>query len=190
MFEYGMRTHGISNRLAIQASFKGGGMNTTKLSLDLEAKVSRCIDDALELADMGGRTVPTHQIAERIYEQEPSLMREVTQGWIIDRLIWMISRRRRDRWNAKHPWLQLRLPEFPEEPKTVFLASGRRVKFDSCTVRDIEDHIRALKQRYAAGPRISNMERVAETMRPYAAVRRGVTWYEVKKQEIERRDNE
>jgi hypothetical protein len=157
-----------------------------KVDLDLNGKVQKCLMEAIELADLNGRLAATRDIAVRVYDEEPELMKAISREWMIDRLVWTLSRLRRTRWDAKNAWVQLRLPEFPEEPKSVFLSDGRRKRFEGCTATDVENHIRALKQRFSSGPRIAQMEAILKVMRAYPE--RGITWLAVKKLELARRE--
>lgn len=64
---------------------------------DLEKRVQKVLDDAIELADLGGRRIPAHEIAERVFENALELMEEVRRPWTLERLACMIARRRRAR---------------------------------------------------------------------------------------------
>jgi hypothetical protein len=159
-------------------------------TITLEARLVQVIDEALELADLGGRRTPATDIAKRLKSSEIELIDELREIWVLARLTWMVSRRRNQRWADKNAWAQLRLPEFPDEPKRIWLPTGEREKLDYCSVKQVDAHIRLLKTRYADPARIRRMEMVAEIMRRYSPDKPGITWEEVKRREIERRDAE
>ena len=165
-------------------------MKFTEVKTDLEKRVVVILDEALELANLGGgRHVSVSQIAERVYDSEPGLMQEATRLWMIERLTWMLGRRRRARWNEKYPDNgTLLLPEiFNDLPKAVFLPDGRRPKLDLCKLSETEENLTLLRKRYRSHYRITQMEAVVDLMRTYNAVQRGITWGEVKRRVAEER---
>ena len=165
-------------------------MNTTTTTADLGQRIQDVIKEALELADLGGARAPAVQIAQRIYASEPALMEEAGRIWILERLTWLILRRRSRQWTEPQDYVQLLLPEFPNEPKMIWLPGGERERFNSCSVKQVDAHIKMLKARYAQGARVRRMEKVSELMHRYSLESPGITWFEVKQRELARRDAE
>jgi uncharacterized repeat protein (TIGR03803 family) len=119
-----------NGQLTVLYSFGGGldGDNPSSgviRTADLAERIERVIDDALELADLGGHTVPATKIAQRIYASESELMEEIRETWMLERLTWLLLRRRSHRWTEAHHYTQLWLPEFPHEPKMIYMPNAR-----------------------------------------------------------------
>jgi hypothetical protein len=157
--------------------------------LSLEKRIEHMLDEAIELADLGDRRVPAQKIAERIVDSETELVREAQRFWSIERLTWMISRRRRARWRNETP-LQMVLPDpiFQGLPRTIFLRNGQRPRLDFCTVSETEDHLKLLRDRLKSHPRVQQMEAVVELHRKWAAIQRGISWSDAKRREAESRE--
>jgi len=73
-------------------------------------------------------------------------------------------------------------------PSMIFLRNGQRPKLEYATTSDIEDHVKLLRTRFHDSPRVKKMEAVLELMRGHTSQNRGITWGEVKRKELERRD--
>lgn len=151
----------------------------------VETRLNQILDDAIELADLGNRRVRGIAIARRIYADHASLIEELKEPWMLEKLTWHINRRRGERWRAKSP--QMELPGFEDMPRMIFLRTGQRPRLDYSTATEIEDHIKLLRIRFNDAPRVKKMEAVLDLMRRYSAENRGITWAEVKQKEMERR---
>lgn len=152
----------------------------------IETQITKVLDEAIELADIGGATTATSAIAERVYDSESDLMAELQRPWMVDRLIWMISRMRRTRRRAKMVDGQLVLPGFETAPRTIFMRDGRRQQLDKANVTQIVEHLKMLRARLKQHSKIDQMEAVLELMRKYSQEQPGITWAEVKRKELER----
>jgi hypothetical protein len=157
----------------------------------LEKRIEAALDEAIELAEIGSAHVPAHRLAQRIYETEVSLMEEASRAWVIERLTWMITRRRRARWDQKFPHLQMCLPDpvFQGLPKTVFLRNGERPKLLTTTLTQTEDHLKLLRERFKHDPRVRQFEAVVELHRKWAAIERGITLGDAMMREAKEREN-
>jgi hypothetical protein len=175
--------------MSIQIVFKNGGkMKLSMAEGNLEARVERILAEAIELADIGGIKVPVRSIADRVYDSEPDLMAELQRPWMVERLIWMISRKRRStRRNSVETEAQLPLPGFEDLPRTIFLPNGRRHRLDHANRTHIIEHIKMLKSRLSFHPKIEKMEAVLALMTKYSDTEPGITWGEVKRKEIANR---
>lgn len=153
-------------------------------------EINKVIDEAIELADLGSRGVPARAIAERIYDSEPDFAARMARDCVIERLAWLISRRRRARWNDSQAGAQMMLPDpiFQNLPRTVILRDGTRPALDSCTLQQVKDHIGVLRARYKQHPRITQMEAVFELMQRHAIAGKKVTWATAKQAETTARD--
>lgn len=153
-----------------------------------EAKIDQIVIDALELADLGGIRVTTRAIAERVYDSEPELMKEMQRPWMVDRLIWMISRKRRVRRAVHYDQAQMTLPGFEGLPKAIFLPNGQRMPLDNATTANVRDHIKMLRARLKSIGKIQLFESVVELMSGYRTPM--ITWAEVKRRELAKREAE
>lgn len=154
----------------------------------LDRKLARSIEDAIELAHIGKRHVPAHAIAARIYDSEPDLVAEVQRQWVIERLTWMITRKRRERYrDGFGSQMVLPDPVFHGLPETVFLHNGKRPKLDNCRLPEIRDHLKLLRERFDHHPRVTQMEAVVELHRKWAATKPNITWGQAQRKEAEER---
>jgi hypothetical protein len=162
----------------------------TATKISLEDRVSKVIEEALELADLGDLYIPAHKVAARVFETETDLIAEVARPWIVERLTWMISRRRGARRTEKYPSEQMVLPDpiFQGLPKTIFLRNGERPRLDYATLTETEDHLKLLRERFKTNARVTQFEALVELHRKWAAVYRGITWTDAKRREAEQRE--
>ena len=155
--------------------------------MNLNSEVEKLLADAIELADIGGISVPARAIAERLYDSEPTLMDALHRPWVVDRLIWIIGRKRRSQWRKNPlPEAQLVLPGFEGLPQTIFLRDGSRKPLDEAMATHVREHIKMLKSRLKTSPKIQRMEAVLELMQKYNREQPGIKWAEVKRKELER----
>ncbi|GAC1424738.1 MAG: hypothetical protein NVSMB64_32040 [Candidatus Velthaea sp.] len=164
-------------------------MAAITLKPTLEKRMRQALDDAIELADLGDRRVPAAKIAESVFDRETELIEELSRPWITERLAWLIARRRKERWNAESPFGQMILgdPVFQGLPKTIFIRSGQRPILRDATLRETEDHLKLLRDRFKNNPRVKQFEAVVELHRKWAAVRRGISWSDAQRLEAEER---
>ncbi len=165
----------------------------------LEKRLEKALREAIELADIGGRRPPAHKIAERVYEAEPDLVEEAEpdlveeskRPMILDRWTWMITRMRRDIWSEQRPSAQMILiddPNFRHLPKAVFLRNGKRPKLERLALKESEEHLKLLRERFKVHPRVSQWEAIVELHRKWAIVKRGATLGEAMRLEAEERE--
>jgi hypothetical protein len=155
--------------------------------MNLDVRVEKLLEEAIELADIGGITVTARSIAESLYDSQPELMAELHRPWVVDRLIWIIGRKRRSQWRRNpRPEGQLVLPGFEGLPQTIFLRNGSRKLLDEAMATHVREHIKMLRARLKDSPKIKRMEAVLELMETYSAEEPRIKWAEVKKRELER----
>jgi hypothetical protein len=154
----------------------------------LETWLSRILDERLESAEREGRDPGGLAIAREIYEGESDFIEEAKEAWMLQKLAWYANRKLGDRWRAKYP--QTELPGFEGMDRTIFLRNGRRPRLDYCSAPEIEDHIKLLRSRFRDSPKLKRMEALLELMHRYTPEQRDITWIEVKRKELERRDFE
>lgn len=150
----------------------------------LDRRIVRVIDEAIELADLGTIRFAAESVAQRIYDHESELMEQVRHPWILERLILIIKRRRRER--KYHENFQLTLPDpiFQNLPRRIFLRNGKRPKLDYCTVTETEDHLKLLRDRFPAHPRVVQMEALVKLHRKWSEREKGISWLETKQREM------
>jgi hypothetical protein len=154
----------------------------------LEDRIEKLILEAVELADIGGIRVTTRAIAERVYDSEPELMQELQRFWMVDRLIWMLSRKRRARRRFHASEAQMVLAGFEGLPRSIFQPNGQRLPMDNATTTQVREHIKMLRARLKASSRIELLEAVVELMSSYRTPT--ITWGEVKRRELAKREGE
>lgn len=162
----------------------------TGLTGNMEKQIERRVDEAIELADLGASDVTARAIAEGIYDSEPELMEQLKRPWMVDRLLWMVSRKRRNRRRVQRGDDQLTLPGFEGLPRSIFLPDGHRKSLDDANVTQVRAHLNMLRNRLKHHPKIEQMEAVLELMRKYSGEQPRITWAEVKRREFERREAE
>lgn len=157
---------------------------THKLTENIEKQIGRVLTDSLELAVLSGGGVTSRSIAEKIYEAEPELMEQLKPYWMVERLLWMVSRQRQMRRSLERNGAQLALPGFEALPRTIFLPDGQRKSLDDATMEMVQKHIQILRDRLKPNSRIKLMEAVLGLMQKHGAGKRKMTWDEVKRREI------
>ena len=160
------------------------------LKATLEKRLEKALDEAIELADLGDEHIPAVKIAGRVFDSETDLIEEITRPWIVERLAWMISRRRRARWDRELGRGQMILPDpiFKGLPKTIFLRNGQRPRLMGSQLTQTEDHLKLLRERYENHPRVTQFEAVVELHRKWARVHRGISLQDAMRREAEERE--
>jgi len=159
----------------------------------LTVRLEQAVDAALSAAD--AVYAREHKwpgiagIAESLYNAQPELMEEAKRPIIMERLYWLIKRRRSARRDERYH--QLELPGI-ELPRTVFLKNGSRTRVDYLTATQIDEAVKVLEaqSRERQTPKIRRLRAAREVMERYLADNRTITWGDVKKREIERLDFE
>jgi hypothetical protein len=157
-----------------------------KLTENIENKIERVVYESIELAVLSSGGVTSRSIAEKIYESEPDLMEQLKPYWMVDRLLWMVSRKRHMRRSMQRNAVQLALPGFEGLPRRIFLPDGQRKFLDDATIEMIQDHVQILRDRLKPNSKIKLMEAVLDLMRKYSTAHRKITWGEVKDKELGR----
>ena len=169
-------------------------MRDEKLSLTLstqrrlEQAVDSALADATALWEKEQRYYPhVLEMAEGIYVKNPELMEEAKKMVLLDRLCWLLKRRKTARFQQE--FRQMDLPGL-ELPRTIYLKNGSRPRLEICTAREIDEGIRLLEgqAREKQNPKIRRLKIARQMMEPYRKEAPNVTWGEVKQKEAERRD--
>lgn len=162
----------------------------TRVTGNMEKQIEKLLNEAIELADLGEAGISSRSIGERIYDSEPELMEQLKPFWMVDRLVWLISRKRRARKRLQRGNAQLVLPGFYGLPQAIFLPDGQRKPLDDANVTQVREHIKMLRARLKPNSRIQLMEAVLKLMQRYSPQHPRITWGEVKKLEFESRTAE
>jgi hypothetical protein len=125
----------------------------------LKRELEMVIETALMLAQPGS---PVPEIAERLYDSEKALMEQIQRPLIVERLTWMMNRRRQYLPSQD----QMMLPGFPKLPERVTLLDGRRPRLWDATLPQLKQFRKVLMKRRA--PRLKIIERLIDFMAPYA----------------------
>jgi hypothetical protein len=144
--------------------------NRKTFTTSAPSEIEITLETALMLAAPG---TTTRKIAEGIYTNEPQLMADLHRSWMIDRLIWMLNRKR-----ANVPLEdQLSLPGFPTFPRRLTLKNGGRPFFMQANLTQLKEFREVLLKRRP--PRLRVVERLIELMTPYAKKRASISVVEV-----------
>jgi hypothetical protein len=157
------------------------------LSESVDKRLSGVLDAAIEIAALGEKRVSSIDIARHVFQSEAALMDQLKELWMVEKLAWYVNRKRGELWRAKRG-PQMYLPGFEDVPKTIFLRNGQRPRLEYATVGAVEDHVKLLRSRFRDSRKVKKMEAVLELMRKYTPDEKDITWGEVKKKELERRD--
>ena len=167
------------------------GKNATRLSIDkgLEEAADSALSDAAIILDRTGKYPTIPEMAESAYGKHEDLMEAAKKQVLLDRLCWIIKRRKAARF-AKD-YRQLDLPGL-ELPRTIFLKNGSRPYLENCTARQFDEAIKVLEgqSRERQTPKLRKLKIAREIMEEYQLQRRDITWGEVKRKEAEKRDFE
>lgn len=139
---------------------------TTEQDRELEIT----LESALMLVAPG---ITTPDLAERIYNSEPELMKRLQKPWMIERLIWMLHRKRR----KIRPANQLSLPGFERLPQRLKLPDGRFARLKQATLKQLRLHRQFLSKR--KDPRLAQLSALIDLVQPHAQKRPGITVFEV-----------
>lgn len=156
----------------------------SELTGSIKIRTEKVVSEAIELADVAGKFSSSRSIAERVFDSEPELMKELQRGWMVDRLYAMICKARHFQRYTKDTGRQLALPGFASLPSRIMLPDGQRKRLDLARFVDVRAHIAMLRGRLKPSFRIELMEKVLELMQKYSSVQAGITWGEVKQREF------
>ena len=105
-------------------------MLTTTLQRELEIT----IESALMLAEPD-TTVPV--LAQRIYDSSPELMAQCEKYWALERIAWMLYRRKRRLLARRN---QLTLPGFENLPRLLTMRDGTRKNIKAATLPELLEY--------------------------------------------------
>lgn len=146
----------------------------------LKATLLRDLEITIESALMLSPDVPTAALAERIYDSDPELMERIQRTWVIERLVWMINRRR----SRVSQGNQLPLPGFEKLPRRMVIKGGKRVALRYATVKQLRQYRGALWKKRDS--RIEVVDRLIELVAGYASEHPGITVEEVMQRELDK----
>lgn len=157
--------------------------------ISLEKRLETVIDEAIELADLGGRRVPAAKIAKRIVESEPELVRELAAVLALERFTWLIIRRRRAyRSELDSDQMLLADPIFQDLPKRIFVRSGQRPRMAYAVLADNKFRLAALRDRGKQSYEVRQQEAVVELHAKWDQRVPRIEWGDVLKREAKERE--
>lgn len=167
------------------------------MKVSAQRQLEKAIDEAIELADLGGQFTPASEIASRLFDEEHDVVAEASRPWVIQRLTRLIYDRRRRRVRSRYPD-QLTLPDpiFEGLPQRIFLRDGRRPKLENATLQQNEDHLRLLRKRQERNrqkddPAVVQFTAVVEVHRKWSKITPGgITWGAALRREAEEKEKE
>jgi hypothetical protein len=139
--------------------YNGYPMSIQGLTATLKKELEITIETALMLAEEG-TTIPA--LAERIYNSEPQLMGECQRLWALERIRWILYRKKQ-RIASKN---QLRLPGFENLPRVITMKDGRRRVLKNATLDDLREYRTVLVN--ANNDRIEALDRLIALVSKYS----------------------
>jgi len=130
--------------------------NTMKTALTRELEIT------LETALMLSPETPVSILAGKIYDSEPALVAQIQREWIVERLVWMLRRKRQRIKNQD----QLILPGFQVLPRRLSMIDGTRLQLRSARLLELLEYRKLLVQRRDA--RIETLDKLIELVKAYA----------------------
>jgi hypothetical protein len=119
-------------------------------------------------------------IAERLYDSESVLMEKIGRSLVVERIVWMLYRKRQ-RFTAAN---QLCLPGFEGLPARITMKDGTRRALRSATLELLQEFREVLLKR--KGPRLRAVEKLIVLVSEYNQTFPGIVVGEVINLEIER----
>jgi hypothetical protein len=156
------------------------------------------VEEAVELSHFTKSLITAREIA---HDVSPQIGQELKDRWIIQRLMRIVERKRKEWATPPKEDKQLTLPGLEGLPRRIFLRNGRRKLLDKATIGQVRQNLEMLKARlsqkfsedletlqakFSAHPKIKQMEAVIALMEKYVEIHPKITWEEVKKLEKER----
>ena len=145
----------------------------------LTAELEITLETALLLTDDG---TPLRPLAERIFQSERDSIEPFMQEWAVDRLVWLLQRRRAH----LRPGNQLRLPGFEKLPSRLSVNGNRRVNLRYATIFHLREYRAVLERRRDS--RLFQLDSLIAFMQPYSDSNRGITVERAEKMELDRRE--
>lgn len=156
------------------------------LTTELQQEIDTVLETTLMMAPAG---TPLRELARRAYASDRSVFDRAQESWMLDRIEWMMGRKRRSIPPVDAPTEepQFMLPGFERIPKRITLKSGRRVPLQNAILSQLRDYRAALlvqltnyRNTIAAKdpeqhPRIIALDRLIELMTQYAKQGKTVT---------------
>ncbi len=108
------------------------------ITAEVKLKLETAIETVLFMASKG---TPLMELAKRIYADERELISQVQESWILDRLVWMLSRRRQaiPPVDSQEAESQLMLPGFERLPRRLTIG-GRRTALHLATLAQLKEY--------------------------------------------------
>lgn len=133
-------------------------MSIQEMTAALKRDLEITLETALMLAEP---ETPIPALAVRIYDSETKLMAEVGRIWIIERITWMLYRKRQSSTSSR----QLCLPGFELLPQRITLKDGTRRALRSATLPLLVEFREVLSRRRTA--RFHAVERLITLVAEY-----------------------
>lgn len=148
------------------------------LTADLQKEIDTVIETLLMMAPKG---TPLKELARRAYTSERAVFDKAQETWMLDRIEWMISRKRRSIIPVDPGEdAQFMLPGFERIPRRLTMKSGKRVMLQKAILAQLREYRAALlvqltnyRNTLAAkdptqDPRILELDKLIEMMAGYA----------------------
>lgn len=111
--------------------------------MPLKTGLKHDLEIAIEASIMLNPETAIVELAKRIYNSEPELMEQVKETLLIDRLIWMIGRKKQALAAAE----QMPLPGFEDLPRRITFKDGRRAALRHADLDQMKAYRQLLAER-------------------------------------------
>lgn len=150
------------------------------LTTALKQQIDIVIETALLLARKG---TPLKELAQRTYAAERNVFDQAQESWMLDRIVWMLSRQRQKIHSVDGVGEalgdQFLLPGFERLPKRLTLRNGRWTALGNARLPQVREYREALLNQLtnyrktlaakdpAGDPRIVALDKLIELMKKY-----------------------
>ena len=151
----------------------------------MKTALRRELEITLESALMLSPDTPIPTLAARIYDNDRALIEQFQRDWIIERLTWMMYRRRQVSRNQD----QMILPGFESLPRRLNMTDGKRVPLRRANLESLAEYRKVLLAR--RDRRLETLDRLIDLVRQYSKKKKdpGITVAEVFALEAENEGN-
>jgi hypothetical protein len=130
------------------------------------------LETAIEMiAVAASKQTASIDLAKKMMATEPELIAKISSEVILDRLIWMIDRKRRSLRAIDDPSKQLAFPGFGSLLPQRLTIEGKYKNLRSATLADLQSYRKNIVGKYKTRPRIAALDKLISLIKTYPARR-------------------
>ncbi len=154
------------------------------LTVELKREIETAIESTLMFAP---KNATLKELATRAYNSNRPTFDQVQETWMLERIEWMIARKRRTIIPVDAEDAQFMLPGFERIPRRLTLKTGKRIALHNAVLSQLREYRAALLVQLtnyrntlaskdpAQHPRVIELDRLIEMMTPYAKQGKTIT---------------